>query len=347
MLAVRSSEVAAEASGIAVNRTKIMIFALSAAIAGFGGALLGIFSFSSPTPPRRRSSGCSGSRSPSRSASAAPAARCSPASRSPAAPPSSTGSRRGRSSAAATCSALITSIYFVPDPVGPRRHPARPGARRHPRARRPAEAPQEAREGAPGAHRRGRSRGRTAAWCRSTSVQHTDRRRASALPRSPTERLVGRDAGRGRGARAARAWSRATATPRSSTASTCASSVARSPRCSAPTAPASRRSARSRRDRRRRRRYGVPRRHDDHRRRVVPACPAGVLLVPEARGIFPGLTVEENLDGAPARRPSSARTPTSGSRSSPSGASRSPVCSPAASSRCSASHPPSPTRRSC
>jgi ABC-type branched-subunit amino acid transport system ATPase component/branched-subunit amino acid ABC-type transport system permease component len=45
MLAVRSSEVAAEASGVRANRTKIMIFALSAAIAGFGGVLLGQFSF--------------------------------------------------------------------------------------------------------------------------------------------------------------------------------------------------------------------------------------------------------------------------------------------------------------
>jgi ABC-type branched-subunit amino acid transport system ATPase component/branched-subunit amino acid ABC-type transport system permease component len=45
MLAVRSSEVAAEASGVRANRTKIMIFALSAGIAGFGGVLLGIFSF--------------------------------------------------------------------------------------------------------------------------------------------------------------------------------------------------------------------------------------------------------------------------------------------------------------
>jgi ABC-type branched-subunit amino acid transport system ATPase component/branched-subunit amino acid ABC-type transport system permease component len=44
-LAVRSSEVAAEASGIAVNRSKVMMFALSAGIAGIGGALLGIFSF--------------------------------------------------------------------------------------------------------------------------------------------------------------------------------------------------------------------------------------------------------------------------------------------------------------
>ena len=46
MLAVRSTEVAAEASGVSANRTKILIFALSAAIAGFGGVLLGMYSFS-------------------------------------------------------------------------------------------------------------------------------------------------------------------------------------------------------------------------------------------------------------------------------------------------------------
>ena len=44
-LAVRSSEVAAEASGIRVNRSKIMMFALSAGIAGIGGAFLGMYSF--------------------------------------------------------------------------------------------------------------------------------------------------------------------------------------------------------------------------------------------------------------------------------------------------------------
>jgi ABC-type branched-subunit amino acid transport system ATPase component/branched-subunit amino acid ABC-type transport system permease component len=46
MLAVRSSEVAAEASGVPANRTKILIFTLAAAIAGFGGVLFGVFSFS-------------------------------------------------------------------------------------------------------------------------------------------------------------------------------------------------------------------------------------------------------------------------------------------------------------
>jgi ABC-type branched-subunit amino acid transport system ATPase component/branched-subunit amino acid ABC-type transport system permease component len=44
-LAVRSSEVAAEASGIRVNKSKVMMFALSAGIAGIGGALLGMYSF--------------------------------------------------------------------------------------------------------------------------------------------------------------------------------------------------------------------------------------------------------------------------------------------------------------
>jgi len=54
ILAVRSSEVAAESVGIRVNRQKIMIFALSAGIAGVGGLLLGMFSFaftSSAAPP--------------------------------------------------------------------------------------------------------------------------------------------------------------------------------------------------------------------------------------------------------------------------------------------------------
>ena len=46
VLAVRSTEVAAVASGVSANRTKILIFALSAAIAGFGGVLLGQYSFS-------------------------------------------------------------------------------------------------------------------------------------------------------------------------------------------------------------------------------------------------------------------------------------------------------------
>ena len=46
MLAVRSTEVAARTSGISPARAKILIFALSAGIAGFGGVLLGIVNFS-------------------------------------------------------------------------------------------------------------------------------------------------------------------------------------------------------------------------------------------------------------------------------------------------------------
>jgi len=45
ILAVRSSEVAAESVGINVNKIKIMIFGLAAAVAGVGGVMLGIFSF--------------------------------------------------------------------------------------------------------------------------------------------------------------------------------------------------------------------------------------------------------------------------------------------------------------
>jgi branched-subunit amino acid ABC-type transport system permease component/ABC-type branched-subunit amino acid transport system ATPase component len=45
ILAVRSSEVAAEASGIRVQRYKVLTFALAGGIAGVGGACLGLFSF--------------------------------------------------------------------------------------------------------------------------------------------------------------------------------------------------------------------------------------------------------------------------------------------------------------
>jgi ABC-type branched-subunit amino acid transport system ATPase component/branched-subunit amino acid ABC-type transport system permease component len=44
MLAVRSSQTAAEASGIRANRTRVMVFALSAAIAALGGVMLSLFS---------------------------------------------------------------------------------------------------------------------------------------------------------------------------------------------------------------------------------------------------------------------------------------------------------------
>jgi branched-subunit amino acid ABC-type transport system permease component/ABC-type branched-subunit amino acid transport system ATPase component len=54
MLAVRSSEIAAEASGIRANRTKVTIFAIAAAIAGLGGVMLSLFSLNasnSTAPP--------------------------------------------------------------------------------------------------------------------------------------------------------------------------------------------------------------------------------------------------------------------------------------------------------
>ena len=54
MLAVRSTEVAARTSGISPSSAKIKIFALSAAIAGFGGVLIGMVNFSigrSTAPP--------------------------------------------------------------------------------------------------------------------------------------------------------------------------------------------------------------------------------------------------------------------------------------------------------
>jgi hypothetical protein len=64
----------------------------------------------------------------------------------------------------------------------------------------------------------------------------------------------------------------------------------------------------------------------------------GIVLAPEARGVFPQLTVRENL---------SVWLPESGDRTPPSSGSRScapartspPAASPAASSRCSRSHP--------
>ena len=45
ILAVRSSEVAAAAAGVRVNRTKVLVFTFAAGIAGLGGVLLGMYSF--------------------------------------------------------------------------------------------------------------------------------------------------------------------------------------------------------------------------------------------------------------------------------------------------------------
>ncbi|HXW31716.1 MAG TPA: ATP-binding cassette domain-containing protein, partial [Acidimicrobiales bacterium] len=49
ILAVRSSQVAAEASGIRANRTKVTMFAFAAAIAALGGVILSLFSLAAST----------------------------------------------------------------------------------------------------------------------------------------------------------------------------------------------------------------------------------------------------------------------------------------------------------
>ena len=55
MLAVRSSDVAARTVGISPAKQKVVIFALSAAIAGFGGVLYGVVNFSISRSTVRRS----------------------------------------------------------------------------------------------------------------------------------------------------------------------------------------------------------------------------------------------------------------------------------------------------
>jgi ABC-type branched-subunit amino acid transport system ATPase component/ABC-type branched-subunit amino acid transport system permease subunit len=54
ILAVRSTEAGAEASGVRANQTKVMVFALAAGVAGLGGVCLGLYSFTasnSSAPP--------------------------------------------------------------------------------------------------------------------------------------------------------------------------------------------------------------------------------------------------------------------------------------------------------
>ena len=109
---------------------------------------------------------------------------------------------------------------------------------------------------------------------------------------------------------------RATATWRSSTASTCASSAAQVVALlGANGAGKSTLCAVAAGLRRTRRRHGCSSTAPTSppRRRYTGRA-AGMLLVPEARGIFPGLTVEENLDGA-AARPAEREGATSASRS--------------------------------
>ena len=230
--------------------------------------------------------------------------------------------------------ALITSIYFVPDPVGSRRHPARTGARRHPRARRPAEAAQEAREGAAGAHRRGRGRGarRRGPRARACSTPTEAAALRAGGRRTPVAECATRP--RARRSRCA-GWSRLRRRRGAPRRRPRASSAARSSRCSAPTAPASRRCAPS------------PRAlvdasigtvflegSDDHRHRVVPARPRRR----PARSRGPRDLPRPHRRGEPRRcccaTTSSAPRPTSGSRSCRSGASRWPASSRVASSRC-------------
>ena len=261
-----------------------------------------------------------------------PAARCSPASRSPAAPPSSTGSRRGRSSAAATCSALITSIYFVPilsglgaiqlaqEPDGILASPASRSSARSARRRDWRASP------------RPKPR-RTAARSPSTSDARTDRRRTPGRRDGRRSRVDADVAeARVRGARRRRRLRRRRGAPRRRPAS---STAARSTALlGANGAGKSTLCAVAAGHRRRLDRHGVPRGQGDHRHRAVPARPRR--RAARARGArhLPRPHRGGEPHRAPARRRSCARRPTSASRSSPSGASRWPVCSRAASSRC-------------
>ena len=298
ILAVRSSEVAAEASGIArqpgqghdlrpVGRASPASAACCSACSRFAG---------DRTPPRHRWSACSGSRSRSPSASGGPAARCSPGSRSPPAPRCSTGSRPTSSRAATStrssrrCTSSRSSrasgrskLAQEPDgilvaaPGSASSNTAEPG-----RGRRQ------------GAHRRRPRPPSTAVSSPSTSVRHSIEtgRRATGRPRVDTDRRDVASLQRDR-----RRLRRRRGAPRRRPA---AGAAARSSRCSAPTAPGKSTLC------------GVAAGLVDAHASgpcVLPATTSptaptfrrandGVLLVPEARGIFPGLTVEENLTGA-------------------------------------------------
>ena len=351
-LAVRSSEVAAEASGIRVNRSKILIFALSAGIAGIGGAMLGMFSFAftdttAPVLPGLIWLALAvtfGIRRPGGALLAGFAFA------------GGTAVFHWISSwsflSGGDVQALITSIVLHPDPLGPRRDPARAGARRHPRARGPAEAPQEAGEGAARAHRGSRS-GRARRRGPGARAAALDRRGSPPLS---SRRLTA--AGDGRSRLSDADVADAAFAVRGIVAGYGDAEVLHGVDLQRRTRQDHRAARRERRRQvdallggRRHRRpvdgHGLPRRATE----ITDTEPfrrarAGVLLVPEARGIFPGLTVEENLTVL-LRDDTCARTPTTASRSSRNGASRWPACSPAASSRCSASRPRSPILRWC
>ena len=132
-----------------------------------------------------------------------------------------------------------------------------------------------------------------------------------------------------------RASSPATATPRFSTVSGYDLLPARWWRCSAPTARASRRCARSARDSSTRPSAPSPSPgHDITHASSYQRARDGLLLVPEARGIFPGPDRRGEPHRAPPRSRSCGSRRSTGSRSSRSAGSRSPACCRVASSRC-------------
>ena len=308
MLAVRSSEVAARASGIRPARPQILMFALSAGIAGLGGALLamndGTISNLSAPPVIGlvwiAVAVTFGIRRPGGVLLAGLAF--------------GGGSQLvfnwiGNDFLTGGLKDLITSPYFATDAVRSRRHQPRAEPRRvarHRRHQEGREAPSSANDARAhrgrgsraarrrgGRHRRdgGTGRGSRAGGrarrgggvTRASARDRVVRRRSTAAPdgRDPVARRHRRRVRPGRGAarRLAQRRSRARSSP-----------------CSEPTARASRPCASWPPAWSRRPRVGWCSNGDAVTDEpAVDRARAGMLLVPEARGIFPGLTVEENL----------------------------------------------------
>ena len=335
MLAVRSSEVAAEASGIAVNRSKILIFALSAAIAGFGGAMLGMFSFQFTNASAPLLAGLIwlalavtfGVRRPGGALLAGFAFAAGTAVFHWI---SSWSFLRG-----GDVQALITSVYFVPilSGLGAIQLAQEPDGILSLAGQQKLR--QEAREGAPGPHRRGRGRGARRRGPRARATPRTedvggarrarrDHGRQVALERADdaTFAMRGIVAGYGdaevlhgvdlRARRAAR-----------STALLGANGAGKSTLCSVAAGMVDASLG-----------TGVPRGQGHHRRRVVPARARRRAPRPRGPGHLPRPHRRGEPHRAAARRRRCATRPTSASRSWRSGASRSPACSRAASSRC-------------
>ena len=304
MLAVRSSEVAAEASGVRANRTKIMIFALSAAIGGFGGVLLGLysFSFSNTTAPPYVGlfwlalAVTFGIRRPAGALLAGFALAAGPA-------VFHWIANWSICSVAAPPTRSIASIYFVPILSGlgaiqlaqePDGILALVGQQRLTKKRaKEREARLEAAEAA--AHD---------GVVPEHELVHTSADAPTATPRRSPRRGTASRCGALDGRRRRRLRRRRGA-PR---CRRCDSRPGPSSRCSARTARASRRSARSPPGSSTRRSApSLLEGQDITHASSYQRARAGLLLVPEARGIFPGLTVEENLtvllrdpDAAPA-----------------------------------------------